>query len=291
MNVIVIGASGFIGNYIYNYSEEIGNKCVGTYSSRYKEGLIKYDILTDSILDNIPYAYIKESDNSCAVICSSMPKIDACHKEKKLSYGINVKGTIKLLEELNSKGIKPVFLSTDCVFDGEKGYYDEHDDTSPVNDYGRQKVEVEEYILSRIPNGLIIRLSKIVGDDPRESHMFSEWHAIIQNNKPILCIEGLTFTPTYVKDVAVGIQKAIEKNLRGVYHLANPEIFERYELARQFSLITGTKAEIVKKPLKEFGFSFGYPLKTYLDSSKFRMETNMLFTSMKQVINNFYSRI
>ncbi|OPZ90178.1 MAG: dTDP-4-dehydrorhamnose reductase [Firmicutes bacterium ADurb.Bin419] len=291
MKLIVIGASGFIGSHVYSLSKKVGYDVVGTYTSKYSNGLLKYDLLTDNIFEKIPEFFIDKSDKVVAVICSAITKIDFCQQQKELSYNINVKSTISLVEKLSEQNIKTVFLSTDNVFDGERGYYDESDEANPINEYGSQKFEAERYILSKIPESLVLRLSKIVGDDPSEEHIFSELYRRVSDSICLDCIEGQIFSPTYVDDVVKGILISLEKGLTGLYHLSNSEYFSRAELARQFLNVANIHGEVVEKPLNCFKFLDNRPMKTYLDGSKFVKNTGMNFMPIKEVISRFSNPI
>jgi dTDP-4-dehydrorhamnose reductase len=291
MKLLIFGASGFIGRHCYRLAGENGHDVFGTYSGHYQAGLTHFDILTDKIMNIIPPSFLSETSAIYAVVCSSISNINRCFSEKEPTRRLNVTRTIDLLKELASNNIKPVFVSSSNVFDGLKGYYDETDDVNPVNEYGRQKAAVEKFILENLPGALILRLSKVVGSRPDEKHPLAEWYHLIKQGTPIVCMDGLIWSPTYVEDVASGILKAVEKGLAGVYHLANPEIFTRYELAIQFSSALGHKAEIVSQPADSFNFLEEYPLKSYFDGAKFRNDTGQRFTSMSEVFRRFIANL
>ncbi len=284
MRILIIGASGFIGRSVLRYAKRAGHITVGTMYSTRGGDMVRFDMTHDDIRDAIPPDFLSAND-TCAVICSAVTKIDECWKDKGRSYEINVNGTIRTLDKLNALGVKTVFLSSEAVFDGTRGYYDETIPTSPLNEYGRQKVEVEEHILSRVHRGLVIRLSMIVGDSPKDAHLFAVWLERVRRHDPIICIAGQIFSPTFVEDVAQGIVTALERKLEGLFHLANPEFFLRDELARQFVCAVGADADIVVKPLEEFTFPEKRALKTYLDGTRFAKATGMRFTSMREVLD------
>lgn len=289
MRLLVIGASGFIGRYILSLAKEKGYLVLGTQFSAGQPDLITFNLLTDRIMDVIPKEFLKTDEETFAVICSAISKIDQCWINREQSYKINVINTICLLNDLKGLGIRAVFLSSEQVYDGKRGYYDESMLPSPVNEYGRQKAEIESCITSNLPQDLILRLSMIIGDDPTEKHLLAQWYSWVLENKPITCIEGQVFSPTYVKDVARGTIEALSKNLNGLYNLANPEFFAREELARQF-LVTLNKdkeIKIVIKPQEEFGFPERRSMKTYLDGSKFNKAVGMCFTPVREIFGAF----
>ena len=102
-----------------------------------------------------PPSFIKSDDPICAIVCSAVANMSSCTSEEGLSHSTNVTHTNRLIDELHTLGIKCLFLSTGAVYDGIKGDYKELDQSSPINEYGRQKVEVENYILSKYPQNMM----------------------------------------------------------------------------------------------------------------------------------------
>ncbi len=241
MKFLVIGASGFIGKTIFEYIKSLGYEAVGTqYKFRHPEFII-FNILEQRIKDCVEPTFFKTDRPVFGIICSAISQIDRCLREKEISYKLNVENTIRFINEMKSLGVIPVFLSSDNIHNGFHGYYTEEDKPSPINEYGRQKAEVERFMLNNVSNGIILRLSKIVGDNPKEHHLFSEWYQLIKEKKTIACIKGQVFSPTFVKDIAKAVVLLCEKGSTGLYNVANKEIFSRAELARQFSFAIGEK--------------------------------------------------
>ena len=296
MNLLIVGASGFIGSHIFRRAQDGGINVIGTRFSAPKQNLITFDLSKDSISAVLPDGFLSTETPACAVVCSAVTKIDLCAKDKAHSYNFNVRHTIRLIDELAKNGVKIVFLSSEAVYEGDIGYYSENDPPTPINEYGRQKLEVEKHLRLHHPDSLIFRLSVIVGDSPNEPHLFTDWSQLIKRRKPIVCIKGQVFSPTFAGDVACGILLGLKNNLSGLYHLSNKEFFAREELARQFvylfdRLIEKTGTEVVSIAENEFGFLDRRQLKTYLDNSLFEKATKMHFTSMKEVMVSFLGKL
>jgi len=291
MKFLLIGASGFIGRHTLAYIKSQGYEVIGTQTKAKYPELIVFDLLKHRIGDQISPSFLSNDDCICGVIFSSMCQIDRCLIEREISYKVNVEKTCQLIDDLQAMGIKPVYISSDAVYEGMDGYYSEAHQPNPINEYGRQKAEVEKYIQQSVPDSLILRLSKIVGEDPAENHLFTEWYKQIESAHPIVCIAGQVFSPTFVKDVARAIVLSCEKRLSGLYNMANPVFFPREELAKQFVLALGKKVAIVCKEQEEFNFADRRTEKSYLDSNKFLKATGMQFTSMREVFRLFISKL
>ncbi|MFZ5354286.1 MAG: SDR family oxidoreductase [Bacillota bacterium] len=288
MKLLIIGASSFIGSNMFECAIKSGYNVIGTCYSNCRREFIKYNILENRIVEVLDKSFnTNNRDNAYAIICSGIGKIDDCFKYKEISYKINVEKMMQLIDDLTYLGYKVVFLSSEAVFDGQRGYYNELSPVSPINEYGRQKVQIENYILDRYSQHLVFRLGVVVGDYHPQRHLLSVWYKSVLDNTPIRCIEGQIFSPTYVQDISDAILLALDKNLSGLYHLANQEFFQRDELARQFLYAMNRQVDIIVEPMNKFGFVEKRSLKTYLDSSKFTRETNFNYTSMREVFEIF----
>ena len=174
---------------------------------------------------------------------------------------MDVEGTLTLIEDMISLGIKPVFLSSSFVYDGEKGGYGEDHPHNPISAYGRHKSQVEKYVSGMAGDALVLRFDKIVGDDPSEHHLFSEWHQWITGKRPITCIQGQVISPTWVKNAAQAIVLGCTLGLSGLYNVANQEFIARDQLAEQFTAALGIDHQIVSKPQVELNLLDRRPLK------------------------------
>lgn len=115
--VLILGASGLIGRYLYKLLKEENWKVVGTYNSNPKEDMIYFDLINSS-LNKIDLTGIKY-----CIISSALTHIDKCKENPEYSNEVNVKGIKKTIKEAYENGLIPVFLSSASVFDGEKGGY------------------------------------------------------------------------------------------------------------------------------------------------------------------------
>lgn len=261
-----------------------GFEVCGTRSRGTGLGLVTFDLATDRIADCVPRDFWRP--DTIVIVAAVITQMDRCLTDPVRSRLINVTNTMRLLDDVRALGARPVFISSCYVFDGAYGYYTESDPISPANEYGRHKAEVEQY-LADWPEALVARLDKVVGDDPRGTHLLAYWYRDYLEGKPMRCIAGSLLSPTYVKDVAAALLTAAETGLAGTYHVANPEFFRRDELARHFCRALGVPEKVLAVPVEEFGFPDRRALKTYLDGSRFSAATGLRFTPMREVFASF----
>jgi len=78
----------------------------------------------------------------------------------------------RLLAEL-AADVSFLFISTDLVFDGKRGWYDESSPVSPLTVYAETKVEAEQIVLQN-PRHTVIRTSLNGGTSPAGNRGFNE---------------------------------------------------------------------------------------------------------------------
>ncbi len=291
MRFLIVGASGFIGGTLLAHARAKGFEVVGTQAHGQRPDLSRFDLARDRIVDCVPSGFFAGAGPIHVVIAAAISDMDRCLRDGEASRQVNVDGTIRLIEDVRSLGAKPVFLSTCFVFDGKTGGYTDDATLSPVNEYGRHKATVEQYIRARVPEALVARLSTNVGDTVQGRHLFADWHKLILAGQPIPCIEGSSMSPTYVEDVARAIVLGCQLGLTGVFNVAGPEPYFRDELAQQFGRALGRRANVVTRPLADFGFADNRALRASLDSSRFADATGLRFTPMVEVIQKFVRRL
>jgi len=220
----VLGASGLIGYGMYSLLKKRGEMVVGTYYGKKKDGLVPFNLLKDtfSVFDRC----------SSVIISGAVTKIDECVTNAEVAYAVNVQKTIELIEYLLARDIKPVFLSSDQVFDGTRGNYREEDPVNPVNRYGTFKVMVEGFLQRARKDYLILRLSKIYTRRIEEGGMFADIVGQLQRGEIIKAATDKIFNPTEVGYVCRTIDEALQNGLTGMYHCAEARVMSSYDFVR-----------------------------------------------------------
>jgi dTDP-4-dehydrorhamnose reductase len=123
-------------------------------------------------------------------------------------------------------GARLVHLSTDVVFDGEKGApYVEEDEPTPLTGYGRAKADAERAVLAAHPEALVVRTSLLYGGaepgpqerlaaDPDASFFTDEFRCPIQ-----------------VGDLATALLELVATDRAGLLHVAGADRLSRAEFA------------------------------------------------------------
>lgn len=104
-----------------------------------------------------------EVQPSAVIHPAAMAGIDACQANPVQARRVNAEIAKGLADLCSRHGARLIFVSTDNVFDGKSGGYAEDDPVSPINYYGRTKVEGERAVRESLPDSAVARLSLVMG--------------------------------------------------------------------------------------------------------------------------------
>jgi dTDP-4-dehydrorhamnose reductase len=161
--------------------------------------------------------------------CAALSKTPICEANPDLAWKTNVEVT-RVLCEL-AADIPLFFFSTDLVFDGRKGNYNESDATNPLTVYGRTKVAAEQMVLGNSKH-TVIRTSLNAGPTPSGQSSFDEqllqqWR---RGETTKVFVDEFR-SPTAAWVTARAIWELVAANASGLFHIAGPQRLSRFEIA------------------------------------------------------------
>ncbi len=185
---------------------------------------------------------------------------------------------VKLLFEV-SKNYNAHFqlLSTDFVFDGEKGNYKEEDAVNPLSYYARSKVDAENILLrdQSYSNWSIVRTIIVygTGNNLSRSNLISWSISALKNNEQIKVIDDQFRAPTWAPDLAYACVEICLRNKMGTYHISGPNTFSIIEIVKKVADFYGLSKENIQKiSSQELNQPARRPPKTGFDLEKARIE-------------------
>ena len=266
VKLFITGVSGQVGSEVLRLSE---HKNYGIYFSNVPrfphENLLKVDIRDRDHVFNV----VKKIDPDWIIHCAASTKVDWCETNKDQATEINIDGTKNLVDASKEVNSKFLFVSTDYVFDGNKGNYKETDETCPVNFYGQTKLDAELYVKT-LKDYLIMRTSHVFSPLPDN---FVLW--VIEKLKTggIDCPQDMISSPTLALELAEAILKAVGKNLSGIYHSASAESISRYDFAKKIAkAFRYDESKVIPIKMIELKFAAKRPINSSLDISKILSE-------------------
>lgn len=167
---------------------------------------------------------------------------------KQTAWAINVLGTKNVVEACKKSNKKIIYISTDFIFDGEKGNYSEEDQPNPVNWYGQTKYEGEKIVRNAQIPFLILRIAYPFGKPFEKKKDFAQAIlARLQSNQVVLGITDHIFTPTCIDDVARCIDELIHHNLTGIFHTVGSQALTPYDAAVLIAQTYGFDPLLIQK--------------------------------------------
>lgn len=243
--MLITGASGLLGNKMVEHARE-NYKVMPLHNTKpLHPSSLKLDITN---LKQV-LTLLTKLNPEIVIHTASETNVDVCETQKEHAWKINVEGTSNIAEACQKIGAKLIYISTDYIFDGEKGFYDEEDKPNPVNYYGLTKLEGEKQVIEHSKNYAILRTSVLYGWHPWKQN-FATWIInMLKQNKEITVVEDHYNTPTLADNLAEIIIEALQKDLQGLYHASGSERISRYEFARQIAETFHLSPSLIK-PIK-----------------------------------------
>jgi dTDP-4-dehydrorhamnose reductase len=162
--ILIVGADGMIGKSLFVTFQQEGKSVLGSTRNKVNAGEQKFyldlDESEDPCLLSLPMTMI-----NTVIFCAAITSIKRCHLEPVSTRRINVVNTVSLAKKFIDAGIFTVFLSSNLVFDGRTAYAKPNDQKNPQTEYGRQKAETEEILLSLGQKVSVVRFSKVFSRD------------------------------------------------------------------------------------------------------------------------------
>ena len=164
---------------------------------------------------------------------AAMTNVDACESQHEECWSLNVTAVENLVKVSNEFNIHLVHLSTDFVFDGEKGPYSEEDEPNPLSLYGRSKWESEKIVInSGLERWSIARTIIVYGvvENMSRSNVVLWAKGALEKGEPINVVDDQFRSPTYALDLAKGCLSIVEKEKSGIFHLSGKDLMSIIEL-------------------------------------------------------------
>ena len=158
--------------------------------------------------------------------------VDGCETERELSWKVNVDAVKHLIIASRKNSAKIIHISTDYIFDGKTGNYDEHSQPNPKSFYGRGKLASENALIASGVEYAIIRTMIIYGNGTNVKPNFALWLVDrLSEEKQVTIVDDQFGQPTIVDDLGLALLRIVERNKIGIYNVSGSEYLNRYEFA------------------------------------------------------------
>lgn len=269
MKLLITGASGLYGSKLSEIAVRKNHEVHAGYSRDHPAygAAVQFDVADKNRVNEV----FKKIRPEVVVHAATLTDVDECETDKELAWKINVEGTKNIAEAAKANHAFVVYISTDYVFNGEKGNYKETDAPDPVDYYGVTKLKAEELVQEITEEHCIARGSVIYGALPAAGKInFALWliNKLKGAEKPKLLTDQWN-TPTLNTNMADMTLEIIERKLTGIYHTSGATRISRYDFAKQLAQTFNLNADLLMpSTMAEFSWPAKRPKDSSLDTTK-----------------------
>jgi len=235
VKLLVTGASGLLGTRICQLATKQNYEVYSAHSQHATQSgtPIKLDITDSTALKQI----FDKTKPDAVVHSAALSDVDKCEEKKDLAWKINVESTSNIAQLCHKHNCFLVYVSTDYVFNGEKGNYKETEQTAPINNYGLTKLKGEQEIKQSTAEYCIARTSVIYGSIPAAGKVnFALWLIEkLRKKEETKTVTDQWNSPTLNTNLAEMILEIVEKRITGTFHLAGATRLSRHEFAQKIA--------------------------------------------------------
>jgi dTDP-4-dehydrorhamnose reductase len=263
MKILVTGANGLLGGFLVPELASHGHTVLATGIGKSRlpaspeDHQVRY--LPMDITDAMEvFEVIGEFRPDCIIHAAAVTQADDCEKDPIRCWQVNVTATRFILSAARECSARLIYISTDFVFDGREGPYDEQAEPAPVNYYGSSKLQAEKAVMQGGIPWNIVRTVLVYGhsDNVARSSLMSWVASKLSKGERIRVVSDQVRTPTYAGDLAKGIRLLLEKGGDGIFHISGEDVLTPYQMAimtaeyldLDTSLIEEVNADVFTQP-------------------------------------------
>jgi len=282
--ILVLGAAGLLGiNLAIEASAD--HEVIGTVHRRRLQEAPFETVSTDLLEADALPALLDAAKPDWLINCAALADVDKCEDQPDLAQALNVELPGRLAKEATKRSIALVHISTDAVFDGEKGNYKEEDPAMPLNVYGHSKLDGEQAVLEAYPQAIVARVNFFGWGLDGQRSLAEFFYNKLSLDETALGLTDRYFSPLLVNDLSKLLLRILEEELSGLFHVASPSGMSKYDFAVALAKRFGFDEELVK-PAKAETISYVAPR-----AADLRLDTKKLQLALGEEIPDVHSGI
>ena len=267
LNVLVTGASGLLGQKTAALALERGHEVYSIYNEHPTPiGIpINLDLTTHSEVSKV----ITKLKPDAILHAAAYTDVDSCETHRTRAWKINAEVTKHIARISTQIDAHLTYVSTDYVFDGEKGLYTEDDKTNPLSYYGYTKLTGEAFIQKHAAQWCIARPSVLYGWLEHKQN-FATWLINRLNNETeVKVLTDQYVSPTLNTNLAEILLEIMQRQIRGILHTAGGTRISRHAYAVNLAKVFNLNADLIKPAkMSEMSWKARRPKDSSLNVSK-----------------------
>ena len=240
-NVLVVGASGFLGRAVATELRESGHRVVGTYcSTPAPETDIQFDFWTEDV------GVLADERDADTVVFAAAVEYGGDADTGETAAGPDFQRAAERFAR-GCRDRRLVYVSSAAVFDGTRGRYPESADRSPIDDYGRRLVTAENAVRDHCSDAAILRTSYLFGFSGGQlDDRLARTRDAVSAGESVAYFEDMYKSPVLVSEAAEAVRVLVESEATGIVHVPAPRT-SVYEFHRDAMAALGHDPSLVER--------------------------------------------
>jgi dTDP-4-dehydrorhamnose reductase len=232
--LFVTGASGFLGGHII-YLARRNFEIFATFFNHPPKRKSGHWIQLDLTRHAEVREYLDIIQPHVIIHAAAVSSLDLCEENPLLAEAINIQTTMNLASYAFQNNTRLIYISSDMVFDGGKGLYEETDHVAPISVYGATKATSEDLVRQHSKNWVIARSALIYGRSRLGGSSFSEWmETRMRQNQKVPLFKDQYRSPILVDNLAEALIDLARNDFIGTLHLGGANRIDRFSFGQQF---------------------------------------------------------
>lgn len=271
--ILVIG-QGFLGEYIAKTAIKLGHDTIGTHYVGPSQ--LTLDISNFNQVESL----IRKINPDYVINSAARTDIDFLETHQDIAMQVNCIGAGNIAKICHENKIRLLHVSTDSVFDGNKGNYSEDDKPNPINVYAKSKHKGELEVSKYSKNHVIVR-TNFYGINHRGAYFFNWILTSLKSKSSIIGYTDIIFSPLDVTTLSEMIMELFDIKHTGILHLSSGKPISKFDFIIQVAKQLNKSTDIIK-PGKSDDTKVPRPKNTSLrnDLAKKLLRTQVLDLSM-----------
>lgn len=249
--ILITGANGLLGHKLVEQLIERGEfevVATGKGPCRLSGGGFSYQSMDITDQRQVEQLIAQEAPDTI-IHSAAITNVDQCELNHEECLEVNVKATEYLVRAAEQLGAHFIFVSTDFVFSGGKGPYDEEAEAVPVNFYGESKLSGENLVRNAKTSWAIARTVLVYGiaEGLSRSNIILWVKSSLEEGKTIQVVDDQWRTPTLAEDLALGCILIAEQKAQGIFHISGSDLLTPYDMAILTAEYFGLNKDLIKR--------------------------------------------
>ncbi|HEV8023547.1 MAG TPA: SDR family oxidoreductase [Candidatus Nanopelagicales bacterium] len=231
MRWLITGASGFLGANavrVLSPSHDVVGLVRDVNTAPWCDQKITADLLAVDALERA----VHEVEPDVVLHCAGMANHRACEADEDLATRVNAQASGVLAGAAAARGAAFVYVSTDAVFSGARGWYEENEAVSPNTAYGRTKAAGEEAVLNAHASAVVARTNFFGWSPSGHASTLEFFVRELGAGNRVPGFVDYTVTSLFVEDVVESIERIVGSGESGIFHVVARDAVSKFEFGR-----------------------------------------------------------